>query len=312
MNKDLYNPAPPKVEKFKVEDKEIYVVRDDLCSLFPGPNFSKIRGLHRKLEKLHKAGVKAVASQDTSISRCGWGVSALCQQFDLKHYNFYSQRKVMNFYQRMSRSFGGVMIPIKGTFSSIMRKHGERWLAKNKVEAEFLPIGLSLPETIEEHMRLVKQMQGDLFEGSLFMCVSSGTICAGVTAGIELCGYKPEIYGVMSSRFKNRKEKIIGKIREVYPGLHRKFEKLFLVDAGYAYKEKETGWCPFPCDVYLDRKAWQFMLDGINDFPEPIVFWNIGGEWNPVKGLDKNLYGDGVVGEWDVKRYLRRIENEKI
>ena len=301
-----YNPAPPIVEKHQVEDEEIFVVRDDLCSLFPGPNFSKIRGVHKKLEQLREKGVKAVASQDTSISRCGWGVSFLAEQFDLKHYNFYPEKKEMNFYQQMSKSFGGIMVPIYGTFSNAFRVMAKRWMTKNQVEAEFLPIGLSIPETIQAHVDLIRYLPSEFFEGSVVVCVSSGTICAGIVAGLELWGLRPQVIGVMSSLFKNRKEKIIGKIRESYPKL-KGFDNLHLMDSGYKYKAKESKVSPpFPCDLYLDRKAWKYMVDHLEDLPKPVTFWNIGGEWNPVSGISQNLRGDGVVNKWDVKRYLTR------
>jgi len=303
----------PPIEKYDYDGHDVYVVRDDLTSKFPGPNNSKVRGLLYKLQKLHKRGVKAVASQDTSISRIGWGVSWLAKKFDMTHYNFYPAKKELNFYQKMSAYWGGVLIPLLGTFSNAFRVAAKRYMIKHNIKAEFLPIGLSMPEAVQANADLVGVLPSDLFEGSLIISVSSGTICAGLFYGTILNEYKTDIYGVLASTFKNRRRKIIHLVRRTAAGLGKPVKvydnRLKLVDLGYKYKEREYLRPPFPCDLYLDRKAWKFLIDNIGKLKEPIVFWNVGGEWDPVKGLTKDLRGDGFVKKSDIEKYLEVVKH---
>jgi hypothetical protein len=284
--------------------KEVKVVREDLVSLFPGPNNAKVRGIESKIAKLHAEGVKCVASQDTRISRIGWGVSWICKKYDIQHYNFYPECKVVPFYQRMSQYWGGQLIPIRGTYASAFRALCQRWMQKNGVVPYFLPIGASLSETLVELGELTQQLPSDLFEGSLVVNISSGTICAGLTYGCIKNGHKTSIYGIQGSGFKNRKEKIRNKIQEVTHEKVELEENLRLIDPGYEYREIEPLSPPFPCDLYLDRKAWKWLVDNIEILEEPIVFWNIGGEWDPIVGIKDELRGDGLVDRNNIKQYL--------
>jgi 1-aminocyclopropane-1-carboxylate deaminase/D-cysteine desulfhydrase-like pyridoxal-dependent ACC family enzyme len=301
----------PPIEKYDYDGHDVYVVRDDLTSKFPGPNNSKVRGLLYKLQELHERGVKTIASQDTSISRIGWGVSWLAKKFDMTHYNFYPAKKGLNFYQRMSKYWGGKLVPLPGTFSNAFRVAAMKWMARHNVKAEFLPIGLSMPEAVQANADLVSILPSDLFEGSLIISVSSGTICAGLFYGTILNNYKTDIYGVMSSSFKNRRQKIIYLVRRTALGLGRPIKvydsRLKLIDLGYKYKQREFLIPPFPCDLFLDRKAWKFLVDNIDKLKEPIVFWNVGGEWDPEKGLIKGLRGDGFVKKPDIEKFLRKV-----
>ena len=35
-----------------------------------------------------------------------------------------------------------------------------------------------------------------------------------------------------------------------------------------------------------------------------VVFWNVGGEWHPIKGLTGELRGDGIVTRREVMKYV--------
>jgi 1-aminocyclopropane-1-carboxylate deaminase/D-cysteine desulfhydrase-like pyridoxal-dependent ACC family enzyme len=299
----------PTIQKYE----KINVVRDDVPFPFPSPNFSKIRGLELKMKQLEKEGIKDIAVQDTIMSRCGWGASYLAEQYGIKCYNFYSRRKNgIDFYRKMSESFGATTIPLMGTHQRIARQFAEQWLKKKGIkDYYFLPIGLSMPETIEEHIKLVDELPRYLFEGSLVVCVSSGTILSGLLAGIIKKGYHPEVYGVQAHSWKNREDAIGKKI-----GLSIKTKSLFgeysqlvdwqVVDMGYEYLDFVKEAPPFPCDRYLDRKAWSYVLKFSESLKAPITFWNIGGEWNPDIGIGDGLRGDGFVTEEQIKDWLNR------
>jgi 1-aminocyclopropane-1-carboxylate deaminase/D-cysteine desulfhydrase-like pyridoxal-dependent ACC family enzyme len=300
----------PTIERYKVNEKEIVVVRDDIPFPFPSPNFSKIRGLEIRMKKLADDGVKNIAVQDTIMSRCGWGASYLAEQHGIKCYNFYSRRKNgTDFYRKMSESFGATTIPLMGTHQRIARQMAEKWLKKKGIkDYHFLPIGLSMPETIEEHVKLIEELPRYLFEGTLIVCVSSGTILSGLLSGIIKKGYQPKVYGIQVHSWKNREQTISNKI-----SLSNKTRNLFgdyksidwqIIDMGYEYLDFVKEAPPFPCDRYLDRKAWSYVVKFSESLKTPIVFWNIGGEWNPDTGIGDGLRGDGHITEEQISLYL--------
>ena len=290
----------PTVEEYKVNGKVALVVRDDLAAPFPGPNFSKIRGLYKHLLRAQEEGHTEVVSQDTSISRCGWGCSWVCHDLGLTHYNVYAQRRVMNFYQQMSQAWGGVMIPVRGSFSSAMVAQARKVLPPS---AYWLPSGLSVPETLHEHVTMMKQFSS-LLRGSVVACVSSGTIVAGLLAGVD----GATVYGVQSSSIQNRLGKIAMMITD--SGL-KGGGRLELVDPGWQYKEWVREAPPFPCDIYLDRKAWVWLEQNIHKLKEPVVFWNIGGEWSPSEGLVNGFRGDGASTPSSIEEWFHGRQKSK-
>ncbi len=305
----------PKVESYKINGKEIKVVRDDIPFPFPSPNFSKIRGLEVKMKQLAEDGINNVAVQDTIISRCGWGASYLAKKYGLKCYNFYSKRpQGLDFYRAMSKSFGAEVIPVDGTHQKIAKHYDEKWLKSHKInEYHFLPIGLSLPETITEHIKLISKLPSNLFEGTLVVCVSSGTIITGILAGLVKNNYSPDVKGVQihnwSNRWKTICERVFNStgqyIRTNKSLLGHKKLNFSIVDTGFTYNQIVEEPPPFPCDQYLDRKAWFFLNKFHNSMKEPITFWNIGGEWNPDTGIDNGLRGDGKVTQEKINKYIR-------
>jgi 1-aminocyclopropane-1-carboxylate deaminase/D-cysteine desulfhydrase-like pyridoxal-dependent ACC family enzyme len=291
-------PLPP-IEQHQLGKRTVYVVRDDLCSPFPGPNFSKVRGLYKALLKLREQGVREVVSQDTSISRCGWGCSWLAQELDITHYNVYAMRKQMNFYQRMSRSHGGKMVAVRGSFSSAMQAQARKLLG----DLHFLPTGFSLPETLGEHRTLLNHLPRDLFAGTVVVCVSSGTICSSLLYGLQ----GGHVYGVTSSCFNNRLEKIDKLVRRAEISLGRRAGgdvEFTLITTRHGYSKPADIETPFPCDVYLDRKAWKWLVEHLNELQDPVVFWNIGGEWDPKRGLVGGMRGDGIITSKQVEDHL--------
>ena len=305
----------PPIDLVELDGRQIYVIRDDLTSPWPAPNNSKIRGVWRKLLDLKEQGVKNIASQDTRISRCGWGVSYVAKELDMKHYNFYPRQakgKPLPFYQEMSKWLGADMIPLRGNRASIVKVHANQWLSKNDIDAYYLPIGLSMPESTLENSASVQDIELDIFNGSLVACVSSGTILSGILHGLIERGDKTNVYGVLTSSFKKRENLILSKVKRAggnphavrmhnRPTLREAFGQEFkgvnleLIDLDYGYHQTIPEAPPFPCDLYLDRKAWKFIVDNIDQLEDPIVFWNVGGEWDPHVGLKEGYRGDGKV-----------------
>jgi len=323
---------PPYVEVHKVQDREVFVFDDGLCSPFPGPNNSKVRGVFRKLAALREQGVTSVASQDTRISRCGWGVSFAAKQMGMKHYNFYPRQSLgvpLPFYQRMSQYLGAEVIPIRGNHSSVMHIQAQRYLNEHNIDAYYLPVGLSMTESVLENSEVIQNEEATraMFEGSLVACVSSGTILSGLLLGLAEARCNIRVYGVLASSFKHREDAMILKMRVAagkradvqfhYPkrtsstlgstfgGRDERGVTVEIVDPGYDYHESIQDPPPFPCDVYLDRKAWEFLKANLDRLADPIVFWNVGGEWDPIEGLKGDLRGDGLVTKEKVEKILK-------
>jgi hypothetical protein len=308
----------PLLEIYFVDDTPVTVVREDMTTPFPAPNNSKVRGIEAYLLRLREEGVKKVASQDTRISRIGWGISWLCNQYDIIHYNFYPELSpwsmAVPFYQKMSKHFNGNIIPLHGTFASAFRSLAMKWLVKNNIEAHYIPIGASVTESVVENAKSISRLSRDLLEGTVVTSVSSGTICSGLWYGMMITKAKGEVHGVLSSSFHNRLDKI-KKLVLGADALERELEfgqlddtKIKLVDLGFEYREEVKEPPPFPCDMYLDRKAWSYIVNNVHNLKKPILMWNIGGEFDPIVGLKDGLRGDGIVRQSDIDEIMATME----
>lgn len=293
-----------KLEKYRLNDSyDFYVVRDDLMFPFPSPNFSKIRGLKVHFEKLHEQGVKIVASQDTIISRVGWGVAYFANQYDIKHYSFYPVGHY-DFYRKMTEYFGSILIPLRGNIAPIFKDKAKQWLKKHNIENyQYLPVGLRLYESKTEHMKMIENF--DILDsgGSLITCISSGTIASGILAGVMENNFSINFVGVLVHPFKKRFKKVLMEASKLVGSYKKPNWSFGVVDIGYKYNQKAKIKSPFPCDEYLDRKAFDYMIKNIENLPKPVIFWNIGGEWSPETGLNNDLKGDGFV----TKNYLESL-----
>lgn len=201
-----------------------------------------------------------------------------------------------------------------GTHQRIAKILAERWLKENKIkDYQFLPPGLAVQEKIDAHVKLVSQLPSHLFDGSLVCCVSSGTIFSGLLKGIREAGYDTELYGVQAHNWKNRETTIKQKVKisntRNLLGTNTQYRGWQIIDLGYNYLESVKESPPFPCDRYLDRKAWQFVDKFSKDLKTPITFWNIGGEWSPNHGIEESLRGDGKITLDQINDYFKRNEH---
>ena len=302
----------PPIEKYKTLDGfEFNVIRDDLPFPFPSPNFSKIRGIAAHFEKLHEQGVRKVASQDTIIARVGWGVGYFANKYDMEHWGFYP-RGHDDFYRKMMQSFGSTAVPMMGTHQRIVTGMAKKWLFKNGISAHFLPVGLRLEESKHEHVKLVEMLKDELdCGGTLVMIISSGTILSGLIGGIMEHNIDINVKGVLVHSFKGRREKIMREAKALISlnrsqlfGVNHKFT-FEVIDDGCDYNQKARYKPPFPCDRFLDGKAFSWMIDNIESLPQPIYFWNVGGEWSPEVGVNDYLLGDGQTSKEEILKYLK-------
>lgn len=150
---------------------------------------------------------------------------------------------------------------------------------------------------------VIEEANQDLFTGSIVTSVGSGTITAGIMRGLRLSGLCPHVYGIMATNQVTEQSRM----RYI-----REFEPLYwagnftLKLGAFAYKELAGDvYTPFPCDLVYDRKAWFWLLNNIQTLKQPILFWNVGGEWDTQYGLLHGLRGDGIAKIQDVDDFLR-------
>jgi len=308
-------PIDTPIEEYNVQGKAVYVKREDLCSPFPGPNNAKIRGVYAHLVKLKQKGITDVGILDTKISRAGWVVAYCCSVLGLKCHDFYPIYKNdtrLRFQQLMAKSFGANLIPQKASKQSIRYARAKKYMREIK-NSVMLPDMLMLPESVIEVSKVLKAIDDELLTGTVVVPVGSGTMLTGILKGLfeKNKFQKPKVYGILASNVtpESRYSNVCRLLKSFYPKHTRLATqiklRLKILNCGFEYLTPEYYPSPFPCDIYYDRKAWKWLCEYIGKLEEPILFWNIGGEWD-INGLDNGLRGDGIVTKEQVENYLAK------
>lgn len=256
----------------------IIVKREDLCSPFPGPSFSKVRGVKEKLDKLkiEFIDIKTIGVVDTFHSKAGWGVAWLCKHKGFKcivFYPKYKKEKEVRLFQKICRDdFDAEIVPIKATKSAVLYYMAKK-IMKEKYGYSFymMPNGLRLDETISatakevENFTLTKYLSYDWI-----ISISSGTIAKGVIKGLYNLNFRGKIFLHMGySRSIENMKKYISNNGDINL-------KIEIIDEKYEYKDFVKYDCPFPCNPYYDLKAWKWLQENKKNLRLPMVFWNIG------------------------------------
>lgn len=273
------------IEEFKVNGISVFIKREDLACLPPGPPFAKIRGLYPRLSTLQKRGIKTVGYMETTVSMAGWGISYFCQQFGMRAIIFEPKYKDGKDHELQAKHrsiwyrFGAEIIPLENPNRlSINFYKARKILSKNWKDSFMLPQGLPFEETIVDvSKQVITTIPSSLLGGTIVSSVGSGTMLSGVIRGlIDRGGYKTQTFGILVSPkgAERMKKEIMKKVNRFAPNNY----PLTIVDAGYQYTEEENYECPFPCSKYYDRKAWKWIVGNIEKLKPPILFWNIGGD----------------------------------
>lgn len=259
---------------YKVDDVDVMVKREDLCSPYPGPMFSKVRGLAAHLETLKASGVTTVGVLDTYHSKAGWGTAWLCRQLNMTCINYYPEYKhdkAMRLNQQMAQSFGAILTPIAAGRSFILWQRAKKLLAESHPGASMLPNGLNLIEcetaTANE---LIATTAPALTGGTFIVSVSSGTLAAGVARGLFDMGGRARATKLILHLGYSRSVAAVTDRVNYLPHLTT------VIDEGYAYRDASNAVAWFPCNPYYDLKAWAWLTSHIHELKPPIVFWNIG------------------------------------
>lgn len=281
----LINNTP--VQRFEIDGRPILVKREDLCCPYPGPSFSKMRGVVAHIRNRPESGIGVL---DTYHSKAGWAVSWACRHLGKQAVNFWPRYKkdgntpFPRRQQREAFDLGANMVELQAGRSAILYHRARKFLRENHSDAYLMPNALKLPESVVENGLEAQRTFDDgklPRSGTLILSISSGTVAAGVISGALASGSAFEDWRVILHMGYSRSQPATRAYMEKAAGLDLSdAERFRFVDEGYAYSDRAPGSAaiPFPCNPYYDAKAWAWLASGgIREVPAgPILFWNIG------------------------------------
>jgi threonine dehydratase len=275
------------VETYWLDGQWVCVKREDLCSPYPGPGFAKIRGIAEYLRGLRTLA-PAVGVLSTLVSRAGWGTAYICQELGMVCHNFHPKTDRTDLpvgrYCEEVKKLGGRNIPLVNSRGSVLWARAARAMAAEGTGAIMLPHHLALKETIEQTaLEAARTMQQVGKVGTVVIPVGSGTIAAGVLRGIATAkGIAPVdcVLGITASKSVStarRRSSIIKKSGITIGGFFGAINNFHIEETTRDYLEVAPALAPFPCDLFYDAKAWEWLTLHIKELRTPILFWNIGG-----------------------------------
>jgi 1-aminocyclopropane-1-carboxylate deaminase/D-cysteine desulfhydrase-like pyridoxal-dependent ACC family enzyme len=265
----LYREHTP-IEEHGLSGRRVFVKRDDLYGVPPAPPLAKLRGLRRVLQREYDRGTRLVGCWDTRVSKLGQGVAAACRGYP-------GMRCLLAFPARSgedpppqlvdARALGAALLPLRPNHIDICVGQARREVtARGGV---MLPFGLECQEAVdavaEEALRTPEECT---VSGTLVVCCGSGVTLSGL---LKALGAGPaRVVGISSGRSIERIARCVRRYVRELPAT------LQLVPASMPYGAVGSAACPFPAHGNYDLKAWQHLQEHIQDYPDPILFWNIG------------------------------------
>lgn len=270
------------IDVYIIDGKEIHVKREDLCSPFPGPSFSKLRGVYAHIKSRPE---NVIGVLDTYHSKAGWAVSFVCKALGKQAVDYWPRYKkdprdcIPRIQQRYADDMGAILQPLQAGRSAILFHQAKKHLAENYSRSYMMPNALKLPESITENAIEAQRTVPDLPEyGTLVISISSGTVASGVLLGLHNAGVLDN-YRVLLHMGYSRSMDATMKYMEKVSGISLQ-GKVEFIDENYGYADAAKGVdVPFPCNPYYDAKAWKWLVNPDNLEPlkkDPIIFWNIG------------------------------------
>lgn len=269
------------VETYELNGVPILVKREDLCCPFPGPSFSKIRGVVAHIKNRPETTIGVL---DTYHSKAGWAVAYVCQQLGKRAVDYWPRFKrdgaadAPRIQQQRARQLGADLVDIPAGRSAILYHTAKKHLREHYPDCYLMPNALKLPESVTENaaeaVRTAPHLPGS---GTLVISISSGTVAAGVLKGFEEAGLLDH-YNVILHMGYSRSPEAAREYIEKAAGLTLG-DRIKFIDEGYGYADAAKNVrVPFPCNDWYDAKAWAYLeKPGVLDAIEgPVVFWNIG------------------------------------
>ena len=140
-----------------------------------------------------------------------------------------------------------------------------------------MPNALKLSETVEETaIELEMNTPHNLLRDCTWIVsVSSGTIAAGILKGLTRSEARESVVLTVHEGY-SRPAEALRKYMFSYMDTDVDYD-VNVIDEGYDYKQAVICQCPFPCNPYYDRKAWNWLVQNIETITtKNILFWNVG------------------------------------
>ena len=259
----------------------IWVKREDLCCLPPGPPFSKVRGV---VEHIRARPEKVVGVLDTFHSQAGNGVAWACKGLHRKCVNFYPVYKaeeegVLRENQRKAEKLGATMVPLAAGRSAILYHRAKKLLEQQFPGAYLMPNALKLPESVEATAREVERSGEQIRQirpAHVVVSISSGTIAAGVILGLARLKLKKLPRIVLHEGYSRSQDAVRAYVDKMAGGVNSWPFPLDIVDEGYQYKDTapKGATAPFPCNEHYDLKAWAWIMKA--KLKGNVLMWNVG------------------------------------
>lgn len=262
------------IEKYE----DIFVKREDLCFTRVNglelPPLAKLRGAEFLLRRLKKEGYKTIGVFDTRVSKAGWGIAGICSYLGLRCRSYFpllKNQKRFKDQQYMASLFGAKLVAIPAGRTAILYSIAKKDLARIK-DSYMLPLGLVCIETVQE----VAKIAGKIPKyGTIVICTGTGTITAGLLAGLTKENLPEKVIGVSCGMaLKKQDQRITALLKETGKLKSKEILELVLVEKDYYSPENII--VPFPCHPYYDKKAWRWLMENKHKLKKPILFWNIG------------------------------------
>ena len=285
MSKNLLKKST-KLEEYMFSNKTIWVKREDLSTLPPGPPFSKTRGLYEHIKALPQRHIGVL---DTFHSYGGWAIAYICQALGKKAHVFYPQYvgdngKSYRKSQTEAKKLGAELEPLRAGRSCILY-HSAKTIMGNRFgkKGYMIPNALKIQESVDstsDELILSLAKHRKLLKGTWIVSVSSGTIAAGVLKGLMLMDVGKKVTMVMHMGYSRSEKSLINYVdkmsgRLTYP---HATPSIRVVDEGYQYKDSIDYPCPFPCNSYYDLKAYKWLVEHYGELKKPVLMWNIGAD----------------------------------
>lgn len=269
ISSKLFRARTP-VEQHRIRKRRVFVKRDDLYGRPPAPPLAKLRGLRLVLADAYERGVRLVGCWDTRISMLGLGLAASCREFR-------SMRCIVSYpmgkgdevppLARLAGDLGAELFPVPAARINICFATARRHILQRG--GMMLPFGLECQEAVDAVASEAARADPACYAGGTIVLVcGSGVTLAGLLRGLTAQPHR--IVGVSSGRSC---ENILRCVRRYVPQLPTYIE---LHDAEIPYRIPLVYPCPFPSNAHYDLKGWKYLVENLQKFREPILFWNIG------------------------------------
>jgi 1-aminocyclopropane-1-carboxylate deaminase/D-cysteine desulfhydrase-like pyridoxal-dependent ACC family enzyme len=257
---------------------EIDVKREDLCVVqepgdFEIPGLAKLRGADELLKSLKEKGIENIGVFDTRVSKAGWGVASLCNKLGLNCYCYFPLLKgnLVERQQGMANAWGAKLKKLKGGRTAILYHRAKKDIEKLP-NSYMLPLGLVCIETVQAVAKVSQELPK---YSTIVVCTGTGTIIAGILAGLHAGNLPKKVIGVSCGMSLKKQLKricsLLGQMDEL-----EKQSLLQLEMADRDYYQPDNIETPFPCHPYYDKKTWRWLLANKQLLDKPILFWNIG------------------------------------